>query len=159
MKSSKLDPLVVTSRFLATHEGVTDIRLHFLLWFNAFEYTMRFILAWRLGCSEDVIPRQSSGALFELALVGHRDLYSRVKSFLEARNLVAHHFHESSYEDHVKAFSEQALGEAWPDSDTAKLESLSRAVRHLAIDIACAVDQTPARGEFPFPQLLFELGE
>lgn len=162
LKEKAKTPIDATEQFLAVHGTVDDLRLHALLWFNAFEQTMRSILAWRLGCADSSLPRSltnSSSLLFNVTLAGHDQLRKHVEKFAQARNSIAHRFHEGGYEQQLGNFCEQVLGESWPDGEEQKLKFLSKAVRHLAIDIACAVDETPPRSDFPFPQLLFELGE
>jgi hypothetical protein len=162
LKDRSKTSIDATEQFLAMHGTVDDLRLHALLWFNAFEQTMRSILAWRLGCTDRSLPRiltKNSSLLFDVTLAGHDQLRKHVDRFAQARNSIAHRFHEGGYEQELVTFCEEVLGEGCPEGEEQKLKFLSKAVRHLAIDISCALDESSIRGDFPFPQLLFELGE
>lgn len=157
-KQKAKNPIDSAAEFLAAQRSIDDLRLHALLWFNAFEEQVRSILAWRLGCGDRALPgwMHSSQAL-DLALLGHECLRSKAQKFIEARNSIAHKFHETTYEKKLQEFCHEVLQESWPTEENRKLEILSGAVRRLAVEIACGVNETPPRGDFPFPQGLFEL--
>lgn len=152
------DPIDNNKHFLESQSTIDDLRLHTLLWFNAFEQTMKSILAWRLGCNDESLPNTSSSLLFRYALAGHDQLWNKkVKKFTEARNTIAHRFHEYGYENQLIRFCKEILDEDWPGDKKLQLEFLANAVRTLSLEISSAIDETPDRDEFPFPQLLYEM--
>src|SRR5438132_448529 len=96
--SGQTTPVERAQTYLEAHDELKDLRWYTLLLFNAFEETMQMYLAWRLSCSEDELPpgpRNNPSALFDLVMIGAKELRERAKLFSEARNHVAHRFHES----------------------------------------------------------------
>lgn len=81
----------------------------------------------------------------------------KVKKFTNARNTIAHRFHEDGHENQLIRFCEEILNEDWPNDKKLQLEFLADAVRTLSLEISSAIDETPDRDEFPFPHSLYEM--
>lgn len=82
-KGNSKIPIDMTEQFLAAHGTVDDLRLHALLWFNAFEQTMRSILAWRIGCVKNSLPKSlinSPSLLFSVTLAGYDELQKKLRN-------------------------------------------------------------------------------
>lgn len=144
----KVDPLQVVREFMEAHQSIADLRLHVLLWFNAFESVMLTILAWRLSCSER-LPRLNSRTLFELVLADQPHLSKHCDLLCKVRNKIAHRFHQPDYDDDLQAFCKGLDAPAWPDDEKQKAQAFTFAIRHLAIQIAFEVAIVGERPSFP----------
>lgn len=160
-KTTKVSPVDRAQQFLNAHDEILDLRLHALLLFNAFESALRGLLAWRLSCPEEKLPKSltnSTSQLVDAVLCQYRDTRPLIDAFLAARNAIAHRFHDPDYETKLELFAMQALRAPWPPSEDEKRRLLSRAVWHLTMRVAMHVDKTPdQRGDFPFPELVDQL--
>ena len=159
--AKQVTPVDKAQKFLQAHDEVSDLRLHALLLFNAFETTLREMLAWRLSCPEDALPKavsNNASLLIETTLGQFAKPKEKAQKFLAARNAVAHHFHDEGYEAKLGQFVKATLERAWPTELADQQKLLSEAVWMLALEFAVFVDETPnERGDFPFPQLLADL--
>jgi hypothetical protein len=148
-------------QFLAAHDEIADLRLHALLLCNAFEASVREMLAWRLSCAESELPRSiatNTSQLVQISLAQFDEPKAKIDKFLAARNAIAHHFHEHEYEGKLADFVTAVLGRNWPATPVEQNRILSEAVGALILEVACSVDETPnERGPFPFPQMLLDL--
>jgi len=161
-KNSTATPTPVdrAQTYLEAHDELKDLRWYTLLLFNAFEETMRMYLAWRLTCSENDLPgapKNNPSALFDLVMIGSKELRDLARLFSEARNYVAHRFHDGGYEDKVKTFAETTLSEKWPTSTDNELVFLARAAAMLSLKVGFHMQEVAARPATPFPTLTHEI--
>lgn len=116
-------------------------------------------LAWRLSCDEETLPDAANtpSTLFNFLLPGDKDLRQKAQSFSEARNAIAHRFHEHTYETKLNAFFRKLTGKDLPAETDEQLVELSSAVLLLSIELGCAMGRVHLRPPTPPPTLPLDI--
>ena len=154
------NPVQVTADFLKAHAELRDVRWYSLLLFNAFDETLQMYLAWRLSCTEDALPSaavNNASLLFDFTLAGLKDLRTKARAFAEARNAVAHHFHDGTYAEKLAAFVKSVGGKEWPSNEEEQLDVVADAAWTLSLEVGYAMQDVKPRPSTPFPHLTTEI--